>query len=78
MIYLKDCPFCGGKADISIEDNGERYNLFGVYCKSCGCRRATLASESVSEGQKKTVYDVLEIINKAVDLWNNRVVEEKE
>ena len=60
---LKECPFCGGKADIFVvNDDGENNKEgFVASCNNCGC--STIFCESEAE---------------AVTPWNNRAPNECE
>ena len=40
---LKPCPFCGGKAKIKKDDEG---NHFYVLCKKCGTKSISTANET--------------------------------
>lgn len=58
---LKDCPFCGGKADYY----GSTIDGYGVQCDACGCCTAT---------HNRGLYAECESVNKplAAKDWNKR------
>ena len=35
---LKNCPFCGGKADVVLYTIYGKVKSYFVYCQRCGCQ----------------------------------------
>lgn len=63
-IRLKDCPFCGEKAEIKYESYGWGGNetLACVKCTKCGA----------SSQRLNITYREKELTDKVIDLWNCR------
>lgn len=38
---LKNCPFCGGEAELCSTGNPYDVNYHWIYCKECGCKQPT-------------------------------------
>lgn len=62
MVELKPCPFCGGEAYCSYEEN---YNRYMVKCFDCGATVSSLKPRVFYANK----YDMDDIIFK----WNKRV-----
>lgn len=69
MENLKPCPFCGGYAQLEIEDvvgyNG--WHSYEVSCMDCRTRRAK--SKFYDNGTEEMRY-IAKV--KAIDAWNRR------
>lgn len=75
---IKNCKFCGGKAEIKTgQDMYDKY----IECISCGCRTKTFneyfsvrdyAIEQVRLGKADGVYEIINnaTIKKAMEAWN--------
>lgn len=66
-IQLKDCPFCGGEAELRFAERLSppcHYTVAAVHCTNC---RAQMSERTVDGfyGDESTVNDV-------IDDWNNR------
>lgn len=63
MNDLKNCPFCGGKAEMVKTQRCGRY----VTCVDCGCRTGEMETDYAG-----SAYD------KAAEAWNRRADEDEE
>lgn len=66
-IKLKDCPFCGGRAEIKCKTFGWGGNctLKYVGCTKCGCR--------TQEVDTTMTVGISEQLKEMIDKWNTRV-----
>lgn len=64
MEKLKNCPFCGGKADFEKKDNYSAHTFYRVVCRDCGC--GTYCDE---DGYG---YEDNPGKQKAAEIWNRR------
>ena len=61
---LKNCPFCGGKAEIKYVQSGWSYeNTAYIKCNNCGATSQHL----------NITYREEELVNRIVDMWNKRI-----
>ena len=65
MSKLKPCPFCGGEAQPTAH---LEYSWFAPVCLLCGVRGPSVRIER-GAGQQR----LRERMNRANELWNNRV-----
>ena len=75
MNELKQCPFCGGKAELICTSKGynasRMFKSFLVRCTGCQCRTITYDTYA-------TITDMGEVIKdydgaeKAITVWNRR------
>lgn len=72
---LKQCPFCGGKAELREErielPMSEERNVFFVICTSCGCSPFPFGMVNLYY-KKDCDFLKKELQEKAVLRWNER------
>lgn len=76
MIELKDCPFCGGKADIFTQHIDHR-TYFRIECVSCGCQTKMNGAEHLDLSDGLLKEDGLCCLNWIIKAWNRRTEETK-
>ena len=67
---LRECPFCGGKAELALIDRFDcniRYTEARAVCTVCRCGTKSFLVDGYY-GSTETVYD-------AIKAWNKRVTE---
>lgn len=64
MIEMKNCPFCKGKANVASVHICAGAEIGEAFCTQCGARISTREFETEEEAKQK-----------AIELWNNRVVD---
>lgn len=65
-IKLLPCPFCGGEAELDIDDLGN----WLVRCKKCFCRTSRSMSKfypTVSWNTRKPMRDIVKRLEKKID-----------
>lgn len=69
-IFLKPCPFCGGKAGILYTDRAER---FTAACRRCGM---VYCQAAINDEGNYVDDDFCNTPEEAAELWNRRYNEE--
>lgn len=77
MIHLRKCPFCGGEAELKVQDNIFGMKMARITCKSCHCvSNVFVEGKTVAFAGIPSKYVTLEeCINKAAEQWNKKVEE---
>lgn len=71
---IKDCPFCGGTADIGICDYPFNSVAVCVKCETCGTgvSPTIIGQATYYEGRTNVYVSLRTAVDKAIDKWNKR------
>ena len=69
-VELKPCPFCGGKAVIKAKTKEYGFTIW-VECEKCNARIDGFCPSI--ENENKSIENIENCKNKAIELWNRRV-----
>ena len=80
-IFLKPCPFCGGKAEFYVKGHSasemKSYWRIGVYCTKCNLTSPKLYSLTLALGTNAEFQTIEDERQRAVDDWNRRADNEQ-
>jgi Lar family restriction alleviation protein len=65
-IELKNCPFCGGKADFNIKSHNQVADSVSAHCTECKAETGSFLVTSLGI----CIHD--DTLQKVADLWNIR------
>lgn len=66
---LKPCPFCGREPRTHIDWDG----IYGILTFSVKCDYCHISRDCVKEVRSISFDEWIEMMNKAIEMWNERV-----